>query len=169
MYIDKDLTTLTLTAVADYYPLEQNFYKKPFINFNKANWAKLKNNDIQLKDLKSDRVQCMLDNLFTSYEQYLISIAQQNFYLSKIEHFTDFYTKIKQNEVKNWFETQSNNLILKSKKLYDIKGKLIKTYFTLQIDGTHKTMNLIPQNTKNMPVDEQARLKWIENNLNNMK
>ena len=169
MYINNDLTNLVLTTVDDYYPLEQNFYKKPFINFNKVNWNKFKTNEIQLKDLKAERVQCILDTLFTKYEQYLIAIAQQNMYFSKFENFTDFYTKIKLNELKHWFETQSSKIILKSKKLYDIRGKLTKTYFELQIDGTHKTIQLIPETTQNMPLDDIARLTWIENNLQYMK
>lgn len=169
MYINNDLTNLIFTTVNEFYAIEKNFYAKPFINFNKVNWNKFKHNEIQLKDLKSERVQCILDDLFTSYEQYLIAIAQQNIYFSKFEHFTDFYTKIKLNELKNWFETQSSKLILKSKKLYDIRGNLTKTYFILQVDGTHKTIQLIPQNTQNMPLDDNARLKWIENNLQYMK
>lgn len=170
MYMDNHLKTLILETVNNYYTSEQDFYKKRFINFNQVNWSKFKNNAIKLQELKADRVQCMLDDLFTSYEQYLIAITQQNFYFAKCENFTDFYTQVKLNEIKHWFETQSSKIILKSKKLYDITGKLTRTYFTLSIVGTHKAINLIPTHTIHMTaVDDKRRLNWIENNLEYMK
>lgn len=161
--------TLIIATVKQYYTSEQDFYKKYTIHLNSLNWSKLKNNDIQLKDLKADKAQYMLDDLFTPYEQYLIAISQQNFSCSKCKNFTEYYTQIKINEVKNWFKTQSSQLILKSKKLYDIKGNITKTYFILNISGTHQSIKLIPQNKIHILTDDLSRLKWIEKHLQYMK
>lgn len=167
-----NLTTLILENVNKYYTYEQDFYKKREIKFPVNNWIKFKNGDTPLEAMKSLRVSTMVNDLFTPYEQMLITLAQVEYSISNIKmemDFATFFNIYKKRELNKWLSEQPENVVGEISWHYDADGNQEKRFLKISIDGTKMEMNFISTKNEQIPAGRQNRLEWIQKNIEFLK
>lgn len=167
-----NLTTLILENVNKYYTYEQDFYKKREIKFPVNNWIKFKNGDTPLETMRSLRVSTMMNDLFTPYEQMLITLAQVEYSISNIKmemDFTTFYNIYKKRELNKWLSEQPEKVVGEISWHYDANGNQTKRFLKISIDGTEMEMNFVSTKAEKIPAGRQNRLEWIKENVEFLK
>lgn len=171
MILYNNLTDLIVTTAKKYYTYEQDFYKKRGIKFPENNWIKFKRGETPLENMRAYRVSTMINDLFTPYEQMLISLAQREYFFSNIKmevEFTDFFNDYKKQELEKWLKEQPENVVGEMSRHYDADGNQTPTYLKISIDGTNMEMNFVPKIIGKVPAGRQNRLEWISDNLNKL-
>ena len=118
------------------------------------------------------KVSLMLNDLFTPYEQMLITLAQREYYFSNIKtqiEFTDFFNDYKKKELEKWLKEQPENVVGEMSRHYDADGNQTPTYLKISIDGTNMEMNFVPNIIGKVPAGRQNRLEWIKENVEFLK
>ena len=167
-----NLTTLILENVNKYYTYEQDFYKKREIKFPVNNWIKFKNGDTPLEAMRSLRVSTMMNDLFTPYEQMLITLAQVDYSISNIKmemDFTTFFNIYKKRELNKWLSEQPEKVVGQITWNYTADGNTTRHFLQISIDGTKISMNFMPTKAEKIPAGRQNRLEWIKENVEFLK
>lgn len=167
-----NLTPLILENVNKYYTYEQDFYRKRYIKFPPNNWMKFKNGVTPLETMRSLRVSEMINDLFTPYEQMLITLAQIEYSISNIKmemNFLTFFNIYKKRELNKWLSEQSEKVVGEISWHYDADGNQEKRFLKISIDGTKMSMNFMPTKAEKIPAGRQNRLEWIKENVEFLK
>lgn len=171
MILYNNLTDLIVTTAKQYYTYEQDFYKKRGIKFPENNWIKFKRGETPLENMRALRVSKMINDLFTPYEQFLITLAQREYYFSNIKtriEFIDFFKDYKKKELEKWLKEQPELVVGEMSRHYDADGNQTPTYLKISIEGTNMEMNFVPKIVGKVPAGRQNRLEWISDNLNKL-
>lgn len=171
MKINKDITSLILETIPKFYRYENDFYKKEGIKFPDNNWQKFKQGETSIEKMGAERVMNMLDDLFTPYEQMLISEAQVQYYFSNrklLVDFTSFFTEFKKKHLMEWLKNQSEKVVAEIKRKYTAQGNMTTSFLRIEIEETFYQMDF-KFNSDKVPAGRENRLKWIQNNLGELR
>ena len=171
MILYNDISELILDAVNKYYTYEKDFNKKRSFRFPDNAWTNFKTGKTSLEKMGSLKVSLMINDLFTPYEQMLITLAQREYYFSNIKtriEFTVFFNDYKKKELEKWLKEQPENVVGEMSRHYDADGNQTPTYLKISIDGTNMEMNFVPKIIGKVPASRQNRLEWISDNLNKL-
>lgn len=171
MKINKDITSLILETIPKFYRYENDFYKKEGIKFPDNNWQKFKQGETAIEKMGASRVANMLDDLFSSYEQMLISEAQIEYYFSNRKltiDFPSFFNEFKKKHLMEWLKNQSEKVVGEINRKYTASGNMTTSFLTIEIDNTFYSMNFKFSDPK-IPAGRENRLKWIQNNLGELR
>lgn len=167
MKINNDIAKLILATIPKYYRYENDFFKKNGIKFPDNNWQKFKQGETSIEKMGASRVANMIDDLFTPYEQLLISEAQIHYYFSNrklLIDFPSFFNEFKKKHLIEWLENQSKKVVGEINRKYTASGNMTTSFLTIGIDNTFYSMNFKFSDPK-VPAGRENRLKWIQNNL----
>lgn len=172
MILYNNISDLILDAVNKYYTYEKDFNKKRSFRFPDNAWTNFKTGKTSLEKMGALKVSLMLNDLFTPYEQMLITLAQREYYFSNIKtqiEFTDFFNDYKKKELEKWLKEQSENVVGEMSRHYDADGNQTPTYLKISIDGTNMEMNFVSTKNEQIPAGRQNRLEWIKENVEFLK
>ena len=172
MILYNDISELILGAVNKYYTYEKDFNKKRSFRFPDNAWTNFKTGKTSLEKMGALKVSLMLNDLFTPYEQMLITLAQREYYFSNIKtqfEFTDFFNDYKKKELEKWLKEQPDKIVGEITRNYDANGNQTPNYLRISIEGTKMEMNFVPKIIGKVPAGRQNRLEWIQNNLGKLK
>lgn len=183
MEINNDIKELILEYVGRYFKFENDFYKLPGIKFTDANWQKFKNGGTSIEKMGAARVNAMLDSLFDDFELAMIGKAQHKYYLDnslKLNMpFYTYYDMFKKQQLLKWLETSHEDIIGGAGRMYTASGNWISSaYLEIALEssslggGSYMLQMRFKDYSKgqeSIPSGRQNRLKWIENNLENIR
>ena len=172
MILYNDISELILGAVNKYYTYEKDFNKKRSFRFPDNAWTNFKTGKTSLEKMGALKVSLMLNDLFTPYEQMLITLAQREYYFSNIKtqfEFIDFFNDYKKKELEKWLKEQPDKIVGEITRNYDANGNQTPNYLRISIEGTNMEMNFVPKIIGKVPAGRQNRLEWIQNNLGKLK
>ena len=172
MIFYNNISDLILDAVNMFYTYEKDFNKKRSFRFPDNAWTNFKTGKTSLEKMGALKVSLMLNDLFTPYEQMLITLAQREYYFSNIKtqiEFTDFFNDYKKKELEKWLKEQPENVVGEMSRHYDADGNQTPTYLKISIDGTNMEMNFVPNIIGKVPAGRQNRLEWIKENVEFLK
>lgn len=172
MILYNNISELILDAVNKYYTYEKDFNKKRSFRFPDNAWTNFKTGKTSLERMGSLKVSFMINDLFTPYEQMLITLAQREYYFSNIKtqfEFTDFFNDYKKKELEKWLKEQPDKIVGEITRNYDANGNQTPNYLRISIEGTNMEMNFVPKIIGKVPAGRQNRLEWIQNNLEKLK
>ena len=172
MILYNNISELILDAVNKYYTYEKDFNKKRSFRFPDNAWTNFKTGKTSLERMGSLKVSLMINDLFTPYEQMLITLAQREYYFSNIKtqfEFTDFFNDYKKKELEKWLKEQPDKIVGEITRNYDANGNQTPNYLRISIEGTNMEMNFVPKIIGKVPAGRQNRLEWIQNNLEKLK
>ena len=172
MILYNNISELILDAVNKYYTYEKDFNKKRSFRFPDNAWTNFKTGKTSLERMGSLKVSFMINDLFTPYEQMLITLAQREYYFSNIKtqfEFTDFFNDYKKKELEKWLKEQPDKIVGEITRNYHANGNQTPNYLRISIEGTNMEMNFVPKIIGKVPAGRQNRLEWIQNNLEKLK
>lgn len=183
MEINNDIKELILEYVGRYFKFENDFYKLPGIKFTDANWQKFKNGATSIEKMGAARVNAMLDSLFDDFELAMIGKAQHKYYLDNSLKmnmaFHAYYDQFKKQQLLKWLETSRDDIIGGAGRMYTASGNWISSaYLEIALEssslggGSYMLQMRFKDYSKGqepIPSGRQNRLKWIENNLENIR
>lgn len=172
MILYNNISELILDAVNKYYTYDKDFNKKKAFKFPDNAWANFKNGTTQLEKMGALKVSSMINDLFTPYEQMLISLAQTEYYISNIKtemDFLTFFNIYKKRELNKWLSDQLANVVGEIDWHYTADGNQTKRFLKISIDGTKMEMKFISTKNEQIPAGRQNRLEWIQNNIEFLK
>lgn len=183
MIINNDIRALILEYVGRYFKFENDFYKLPGIKFTDANWQKFKNGDTSIEKMGAARVNAMLNCLFDDFELAMIGKAQHEYYLDnslKLNMaFYTYYDQFKKQQLLKWLENSREDIIGGTGRMYNSSGNFIaNAYLEIALEssslGSDSYMFQMrfkdySKGQEPIPAGRQNRLKWIENNLENIR
>lgn len=172
MILYNNISELILDAVNKYYTYEKDFNKKRSFRFPDNAWTNFKTGKTSLERMGSLKVSFMINDLFTPYEQMLITLAQREYYFSNIKtqfEFTDFFNDYKKKELEKWLKEQPDKIVGEITRNYDANGNQTPNYLRISIEDTNMEMNFVPKTIGKVPAGRQNRLEWIQNNLEKLK
>ena len=117
------------------------------------------------------RVMNMLDDLFTPYEQMLISEAQIEYYFSNRKltiDFPSFFNEFKKKHLMDWLKIHSEKVVGEINRKYTASGNMTTTFLRIEIENTFYQMDF-KFNSDKVPAGRENRLKWIQNNLGELR
>ena len=171
MKINKDITNLILETIPKYYRYENEFFKKNGIKFPDNNWQKFKNGETAIEKMGASRVANMIDDLFTPYEQMLIAEAQIEYYFSNRKltiDFPSFFIEFKKKHLMEWLKIQPKKVVGGINRKYTAQGNMTTTFLRIEIENTFYQMDF-KFNVDKVPAGRENRLKWIQNNLGELR
>lgn len=180
MKINKDITDLILVYTTRYFSTEKSFYKINGIKMTDANWQRFKNGTTAIEKMPASRINNMLDELFTPFEQCLISQAQIQYYISNTYKFTMpfsvFYDMYKKQYLMNWLDTNENSVVAQIDRLIDGFGNYTTTVLHIwceneafNYDGLPLQLRFEHNCNSKVPAGKQNRLEWIKKNLEDIR
>lgn len=183
MIINEDVKGLILEYVSRYFKFENDFYRLPGIKFTDANWQKFKNGGTSIEKMGAARVNAMLDSLFDDFELAMIGKAQNKYYLDNSLKmnmaFHAYYDQFKKQQLLKWLETSHDDIIGGAGRMYTASGNWISSaYLEIALEssslggGSYMLQMRFKDYSKGqepIPSGRQNRLKWIENNLENIR
>lgn len=183
MIINSDIKQLILDYVGRYFKFENDFYKLPSIKFTDANWQRFKSGDTSIEKMGAARVNAMLDCLFDDFELAMIGKAQHEYYLDnslKLNMaFYTYYDQFKKQQLLKWLENSREDIIGGTGRMYNSSGNFIaNAYLEIALEssslGSDSYMFQMrfkdySKGQEPIPAGRQNRLKWIENNLENIR
>lgn len=99
-----------MDRVNRYYDFNYHFYMKKPMSLTSDTWSKLKLGRAKLETTKAERVYLIIDNLFTSYEQLIISELLK----SKIDKHgacpVSLFSEKKKEKLEKWLELYPENV-----------------------------------------------------------
>ena len=183
MEINNGIKELILEYVGRYFKFENDFYKLPGIKFTDANWQKFKNGDTSIEKMGAARVNAMLDCLFDDFELAMIGKAQHEYYLDNSLKtnmtFYTYYDQFKKQQLLKWLENSHEDIIGGAGRMYTASGNWISSAYlevaleSSSIGGGEYLLQMrfkdCSRSQEPIPAGRQNRLKWIENNLENIR
>lgn len=183
MEINNDIKELILEYVGRYFKFENDFYKLPRIKFTDANWQKFKNGATSIEKMGAARVNAMLDSLFDDFELAMIGKAQHKYYLDNSLKmnmaFHAYYDQFKKQQLLKWLEISRDDIIGGAGRMYTASGNWISSAYleialeSSSIGGGGYMLQMrfkdYSRSQEPIPAGRQKRLKWIENNLENIR
>lgn len=172
MILYNNISELILDAVNKYYTYEKDFNKKREFRFPDNAWTNFKTGKTSLEKMGALKVSSMIDDLFTPYEQMLISLAQTQYYISNIKFrvdFTTFFNEYKKKELLKWLSEQSEKVVGQITWNYTAEGNTTRHFLQISIDGTKMEMNFVSTKNEQIPAGQQNRLEWIKANVEFLK
>lgn len=172
MILYNDISEVILDAVNKYYTYDKDFNKKRSFRFPDNAWINFKNGTTNLEKMGALKVSLMINDLFTPYEQFLMTLAQREYYFSNIKtqiDFIDFFNDYKKKELETWLSEQPENVVGEMSRHYTADGSQTRSFLKISIDGTNMEMNFMPKTTEEVPAGRQNRLEWIEQNKYRLK
>lgn len=183
MEINKDIKELILEYVGRYFKFENDFYKLPRIKFTDSNWQKFKNGDTSIEKMGAGRVNAMLDCLFDQFEIAMIGKAQTNYYIDNSLKmnmpFHVYYDQFKKQQLLSWLENSREDIIGGAGRMYTASGNWIASAYleialeSSSLGGGEYMLQMrfkdYSRSQEPIPAGRQNRLKWIENNLENIR
>lgn len=171
MKINKDITSLILETIPKFYRYENDFFKKEGIKFPDNNWQKFKQGETSIEKMGSGRVMNMLDDLFTPYEQMLISEAQIQYYFSNRKFLIDFpsyFLEFKKKHLLEWIEKEPEKIVGEVNRKYTAQGSMTTSFLRIEIEGTFYSMDF-KFNAAKVPAGRANRLEWIKKNFGELR
>lgn len=183
MKINNDVKTLILEYVGRYFRFENDFYKLPGIKFTDSNWQKFKNNETSIEKMGAARVMAMLDCLFDQFEIAMIGKAQIDYYMDNSLKmnipFYAYYDMFKKQQLLKWLENNHDDIIGGSGRMYTASGNWISSAYleialeSSSIGGGEYMLQMrfkdYSRSQEPIPAGRQNRLKWIRDNLENIR
>lgn len=172
MILYNNISELILDAVNKYYTYDKDFNKKKSFRFPDNAWTNFKTGKTSLEKMGALKVSSMIDDLFTPFEQMLISLAQTQYYISNIKFrvdFTTFFNEYKKKELLKWLKEQPENVVGEIDWHYTADGNQTKRFLKISINGTKMEMNFISTKNEQIPAGRQNRLEWIQKNIEFLK
>ena len=171
MKINKDITNLILETISKFYRYENEFYKKEGIKFPDNNWQKFKQGETAIEKMGASRVANMIDDLFTPYEQMLIAEAQIEYYFSNRKltiDFPSFFFEFKKKHLMEWLKIHPEKVVGEIIRKYTASGSMTTSFLRIEIENTFYQMDF-KFNVDKVPAGRKNRLKWIQNNLGELR
>lgn len=183
MEINNDIKDLILEYVGRYFRYENDFYRLPGIKFTDANWQRFKSGETFIEKMGAARVNAMLDCLFEDFELALIGKAQLNYYFSNSLKmnmtFSTYYDRFKKEQLLKWIENNRDDIIGGTGRMYTSSGNWIaNAYLEVALESSslgggsymlQMRFKNYSRDSRPIPEGRDNRLKWIENNLENIR
>lgn len=183
MKINNDIKNLILEYVERYFRHENDFYKLPSIKFTDANWQRFKSGETSIEKMGAARVNEMLDTLFEDFELALIGKAQLKYYLNTYLKtnmtFATYYDQLKKEQLLKWIKTSRDDIIGGTGRMYRADGNYTANAYleiALESSSLGGGSYMLQMRFKNysrdphpIPAGQENRLKWIEQNLENIR
>ena len=183
MKINDDIKELILEYMSRYFKFENDFYRLPGIKFTDANWQKFKNGDTAIEKMGAARVNAMLSCLFEDFELAMIGKAQTNYYIDnslKLNMpFYAYYDMFKKQQLMKWLENSRDDIIGGTGRMYTSDGSYIaNAYLEVALEssslgsGSYMLQMRFKDYSRSqepIPSVRKNRIKWIENNLENIR
>lgn len=172
MILYNNLSELIIDEVNKYYTYDKDFNKKRSFRFPDNAWINFKTGKTSLEKMGALKVSSMINDLFTPYEQMLISLAQIEYSISNIKiemDFKTFYNIYKKRELSKWLTEQPEKVVGEISWHYTADGSHTRHFLEISIDGTNMSMNFMPTKGEKIPAGRQNRLDWIKENVEFLK
>lgn len=182
MEINKDIRDLIVEYANRYYRYEKDFYKKNTIKMSDNTWQRFKQENEYIEKMYARRVNNMIDDLFTDFEQALIGKAQLEYYFGNEYKFSmtfpTFYDKFKKDLFRNWLENHRQDVIGGKERLYDADGNQTTNYLLVALESSKLSGSdnyMLELRFKDYskgeecPAGRENRLKWFEKNLGEIR
>lgn len=182
MEINKDIRDLIVEYANRYYRYEKDFYKKNTIKMSDNTWQRFKQENEYIEKMYARRVNNMIDDLFTDFEQALIGKAQLEYYFGNEYKFSmtfpTFFDKFKKEVFIGWLENNRDDVIGGKSRLYTATGNQTTTFLNVALETTKLFGNdnymlelRFKQyaNVEECPAGRENRLKWFEEHLGDIR